>query len=196
MPYSPPNFDTERGSASAYQANNGGPAAQATNSRFPDEEFAQFLSQMNSDSCSLPSSPKNPGANASAGTRYNGLSVLRKIGKTIYLSSNDTLDHEVQKHFGFSDVLGDAMLVIIGAMTPEERLDIRQNESSSEALWPKLVELHELAQDQCVFSRLEEVLDLLEGEDGDEDDHDGDDDNDEEAGEENDEEGPEIIEPE
>lgn len=67
---------------------------------------------------------KQCNANVSAGTRYNGLSVLRKIGKTICLSSNDTLGHKMQKQFGFNRVLEEGMLAIVGVMTPEERLKI------------------------------------------------------------------------
>jgi hypothetical protein len=73
-------------------------------------------------------------------TRWNGLSVLRKIGKTIALSSNDTLGHEVQKHFQSDSSFVDAMWDIVSAMMPEERQKIRQDESSPEALWPKLLE--------------------------------------------------------
>jgi len=40
---------------------------------------------------------KQCGPIASPQTRLNGLSVLRKIGKTIALSSNDVIGHEVQK---------------------------------------------------------------------------------------------------
>ncbi|KAL5338584.1 hypothetical protein BJX70DRAFT_398531 [Aspergillus crustosus] len=62
---------------------------------------------------------------------------------------------------------------IISAMTPEERAAIRDDESSSDALWPKLVELEQLAEDHCVFKELPMALELLEGgeeeEDSDED---------------------------
>ncbi|KAJ5208430.1 hypothetical protein N7449_002809 [Penicillium cf. viridicatum] len=65
-------------------------------------------------------------------TRFNGLSVLRKIGKTIALSSNDTVGHEVE------------------------------DEASPESLWPKLQELEELASDHCIHPGLEAVLDRLD----------------------------------
>ncbi|KAL1985475.1 hypothetical protein VTN96DRAFT_7918 [Rasamsonia emersonii] len=39
------------------------------------------------------------GRHANPQTRWNGLSVLRKIGKSIVLSGGDTLGHEVQKQY-------------------------------------------------------------------------------------------------
>ena len=38
-------------------------------------------------------------------TRFNGLSILRNIGKTITLSSNDTVGHKVQEHFQWDSIL-------------------------------------------------------------------------------------------
>lgn len=119
-------------------------------------------------------------ANSSAGTRYNGLSVLKEIGKTICLSNGLTAS-EVQKTFQWDHALEDGMRSIIEAMTPEERLRIRQDESGEEALWPKLVELDNLARNYCIFDQLGEVLDLLhggyedEGEDDEEDEDEEDD---------------------
>lgn len=109
---------------------------------------------------------KQCGPFANTKTRWNGLSVLRKIGKTIALSSNDTLGHEVQKHFQMDSRFVDAMRDIVSAMTPEERLKIKQDESSPETLWPKLLELDELREDHCIFEDFGEVLDLLEGKEG------------------------------
>ncbi|KAL4782676.1 hypothetical protein BJX76DRAFT_349216 [Aspergillus varians] len=127
---------------------------------------------------------KQCGPFASAGTRFNGLSVLRKIGKTICLSGNDVVGHRVQNLFQGESLLDEAMLGIVSAMKPEERIVIREDESSSEALWPKLVELEELSKEYCVFDGLHKVLEALEGdyeEEGDypEDDDDDDDDSDE-----------------
>ncbi|KAJ5514586.1 hypothetical protein N7463_004138 [Penicillium fimorum] len=86
-------------------------------------------------------------------TRFNGLSVLRKIGKTIALSSNDTVGHEVQKRFQYDTALVDGMWEIVESMT--------EDESSPEALWPKLMELEELAEDYCIHTGLQDVLDLF-----------------------------------
>ncbi|KAL4887675.1 hypothetical protein BJY04DRAFT_212703 [Aspergillus karnatakaensis] len=83
-------------------------------------------------------------------TRYNGLSVLRKIGETICLS-NSVIGSEMRKEFGRNPALVVGMAAIIGAMKPEEREAIRRDESSEEALWPKLLELEKLAEDYCVF---------------------------------------------
>ena len=101
---------------------------------------------------------------ASPQTRYNGLSVLRKIGETICLSSN-VIAHEVPKHFqGSCRGYENGLLKIVLAMDPNERWAI-SDESYDEALWPKLLELEELANGFCIFENLWEVLDLLEGAD-------------------------------
>lgn len=95
-------------------------------------------------------------------TRYNGLSVLRKIGKTIVLSS-DTLAHEIRKNCQWDHTLENSMIQIVSAMKPEERKAIRDDQSSPEALWPKLMELKDLASGYCIFEKLGQVMDLLDG---------------------------------
>lgn len=95
-------------------------------------------------------------------TRFNGLSVLRKIGKTIALSSNDTLGHEVQRQFQWDASLVEGMLEILDSMTAEEILEIREDEASPESLWPKLQELEELANDYCIHPGLGAVLNRLD----------------------------------
>ncbi|KXG45503.1 uncharacterized protein PGRI_040520 [Penicillium griseofulvum] len=95
-------------------------------------------------------------------TRFNGLSTLRKIGKTIALSSNDVVGHEVQERFQYDTALVTAMREIIESMTEDEVRAIRENESSPEALWPKLLELEELSVDHCIHPELGEVLNLLD----------------------------------
>jgi hypothetical protein len=115
-------------------------------------------------------------------TRFNGLSTLRKIGKTICLSSTDIVGHEVQKQFQWDQTLEDCMKRIVSGMSEDERKAIRQDESSAEALWPKLVELKKLARGRCIFNELDKVLDLIEcgegrggdGEDEGEDDYEND----------------------
>ncbi|CAG8075980.1 unnamed protein product [Penicillium nalgiovense] len=120
-------------------------------------------------------------------TRFNGLSVLRKIGKTIALSSNDTVGHEVQKHFQWDACLVSGMLEILDSMTADEVRAIREDESSPGALWPKLQELEELSHDHCIHPGLANVLtrvdpDGYENEEGNEEEY-------EEEYEEGDEEG-------
>ncbi|KAB8213535.1 hypothetical protein BDV33DRAFT_229385 [Aspergillus novoparasiticus] len=83
-------------------------------------------------------------------TRLNGLSALPRIGKTICLS--DSGDH----------CLEEAMIEILSTMSKGERRAIREENSSEEALWPKLLELDDLAYDLCLFERLNEVLDLID----------------------------------
>ncbi|KAK2758357.1 hypothetical protein FQN54_004206 [Arachnomyces sp. PD_36] len=106
---------------------------------------------------------KQCGPFANPRTRYNGLSVLRKIGKTIALSSTDTLGHEVQKQFSYGSYLEDGMVKIVSAMQPDERRAIRQDLSSSESLWPKLIELEKLGDQYCLYGKLGSVMKLLEG---------------------------------
>ncbi|KAJ5959921.1 uncharacterized protein N7479_007071 [Penicillium vulpinum] len=121
------------------------------------------------------------GSYASPQTRLNGLSTLRKIGKTIALSSNDTVGHEVQNWFQSDSSLVEGMIKIISSMTADEIRAIRENKSSQGALWPKLQELEDLADSHCIHPGLAEVLDILDptrGEDeeeGDEGEEEGED---------------------
>jgi hypothetical protein len=63
------------------------------------------------------------------------------------------------------------MLKIVSAMKPEERHAIRRDQTNSEALWPKLLELEKLGKGYCLFEELEDVLDLLDGKEGAKEDH-------------------------
>ncbi|KAJ6084583.1 hypothetical protein N7486_011383 [Penicillium sp. IBT 16267x] len=98
-------------------------------------------------------------------TRRNGLETLRKIGKTICLSSNDTLGHEVQKQFQADECLENAMHDIVSEMSAEERQIV-----SHGPLWQKLEELEQLANDYCVFEGLHAVMGLIQGEGGEDED--------------------------
>ncbi|KAJ5273813.1 hypothetical protein N7478_008938 [Penicillium angulare] len=113
-------------------------------------------------------------AMASPQTRLNGLSALRKIGKTIILS-NDTLGSEVRKQFQSDPSLENAMHDIVSAMSVEERGAIMEDDSGSGSLWDRLDELENLAHGYCVFEGLKQVLDLIEGKDGDYEGSDNDD---------------------
>ncbi|KAJ5879258.1 hypothetical protein N7455_002723 [Penicillium solitum] len=95
-------------------------------------------------------------------TRLNGFSALRKIGKTIALSTNDTLGREVQERFQSGASLVDGMMKIINFMTPVEVRVIIEHKSNPNALWSKLQELEELAQNECIHPGIEEVLNLLD----------------------------------
>ncbi|KAJ5082596.1 hypothetical protein N7532_011639 [Penicillium argentinense] len=83
-------------------------------------------------------------------TNLNGLSVLQKIGKSIALSSNDTLRHEVQKNFGNQSNMVDAMWEIVSTMSDEER-DAVKNGRREEHRSLRLKELVDLAKDYCTF---------------------------------------------
>lgn len=136
---------------------------------------------------------KQCGPIASPQTRYNGLSVLRRIGKTIALFGNsDVVGHEIQKSVGQISILEDAMLDIMNAMTTEERAAIAEDDSTNESLWPKLDELCGLGESYCIFEKLGDVVDKLaealgeegahyeedDGYDNDDDDGDGEDEED------------------
>ncbi|KAI9737539.1 MAG: hypothetical protein M1834_009694 [Cirrosporium novae-zelandiae] len=104
---------------------------------------------------------------SSRGTRRSAIETLRKIGKTICLSSGDTLGHEVQKQFQSDHTWEDAVKDVVLAMTPEERAWIRNGD-----LWSKFQEVEGLAQDYCIFEELPEILDLVDGITSSDDDHD------------------------
>ncbi|KAJ5767507.1 hypothetical protein N7533_000090 [Penicillium manginii] len=123
----------------------------------------------------------------SPGNRRSGLETLRKIGKTICLSSNGTLGHEVQKEFQSDPCLENAMYDIVSEMSPEERDNIVNDLMGPESLFTKLNELKKLAEGYCIFEGLGNVLDLIQGVEGEdesegeeeEDDEDEDEDEDE-----------------
>ncbi|KAL4874541.1 hypothetical protein BJY04DRAFT_224921 [Aspergillus karnatakaensis] len=94
---------------------------------------------------------KQCGPLANPRTRYNGLAVLRKIGKTICLSATDTLGHEVQKDFQWRKDLEEGMLQIVEAMSMSGRWEIMEEQEGAEALWVKLLELDALREGHCVF---------------------------------------------
>lgn len=94
-------------------------------------------------------------------TRLNGLETLHNIGRTICLSSNDTLGHEVQKQFQSDPSLENAMHDIVSGMSAEEREVVLNG-----PLWQKLEELEQIANDYCVFEGLHAVMNLIQGEGG------------------------------
>ena len=97
---------------------------------------------------------------ASFGPKKNGLETLRKIGKSICLSSGDTLSHEVQKQFQCNEDITDAMLSILQSMTDDELDKVAQSE-----WYDKLNKLIELAKDYCLFNNtLGNVLREVDGE--------------------------------
>ncbi|OJJ43672.1 hypothetical protein ASPZODRAFT_136126 [Penicilliopsis zonata CBS 506.65] len=116
------------------------------------------------------------GPSANPKTRFNGLSVLRKIGKSIAYAV-DTLGHEVHKQYQWDTSLEEAMAKIIRSMEREERESIRWDEGP-DALWFKLLELQDLAEDFCIFVELNDAVALLEDEDDEDDDDDDDEDED------------------
>ncbi|RAL11796.1 uncharacterized protein BO97DRAFT_425095 [Aspergillus homomorphus CBS 101889] len=98
-----------------------------------------------------------------AQTRYNGLSVLRKIGRSIVLSCGDTLPHDVQKSFQSDTTLERAMMAIVKGVEKGERERVMR-ENTGDGLWAKLMQLTEEASEYRCFTRLGDVLRMMEGE--------------------------------
>jgi hypothetical protein len=86
------------------------------------------------------------------------LETLRKIGKTIALSK-DVVGHEVRIQFQSESCLEMTMLRIAKSMTREERARVLTDEFEE-----KLVELEGLAEDHCIFERLNDVRLVLSSE--------------------------------
>ncbi|KAL3489550.1 hypothetical protein BJX62DRAFT_238951 [Aspergillus germanicus] len=105
---------------------------------------------------SISSIVKQCGPLANPATRYNGLSVLRKIAKTIRLSPTDVVGHEVQKQFQWANPLDEGMLSILEAMTLQERRAVREDE-----LYEKFSELVRLAVPMCILPGLDSALERL-----------------------------------
>ncbi|OOG00308.1 hypothetical protein ASPCADRAFT_125359 [Aspergillus carbonarius ITEM 5010] len=102
------------------------------------------------------------GSYANPQTRLNGLSVLRKSGKSIVLSYGQVA-YEVRDRFQWDHIMEDSMIKIVNAMEIEERADIYWDISMPDTLGLKLLELCKLAKGYCVFEQLPNVLDLLQG---------------------------------
>ena len=97
---------------------------------------------------------------ASFGTKKNGLETLRKIGKSICLSNNDTLSHEVRKQFQCNEDVTDTMLSILRSMTEDQLDEVAQSE-----WYHKLDELIKLAKSYCLFNdTLGDVVREVDGE--------------------------------
>jgi hypothetical protein len=100
---------------------------------------------------------------ASFGTKRSALETLRKIGKTICMSSNDTLGHEVQKQFSHESSFVDAVKSILDVMSDEEcdkMCDLNDGRSS---FLVKMEELRKLSDDYCCFEGFDKVVALLAG---------------------------------
>lgn len=122
-------------------------------------------------------------------TRRIALETLRKIGKSIVLSTGDTLQHEVHQHFQWDTSIEDGMRDIIDGMDEEERAEMLRWNDGREEWRDKLLELRSLEKRQCCFPGLDEVVELLLDGDKSEDDDDEDDDDQEEDNSEQSEDG-------
>ena len=98
-------------------------------------------------------------AHASFGTKRSALVTLRKIGKSIALGGNhDEFGSQVIKTLSNEgDPLEEAMLEIVGAMTEEEKANMRADKEWIE----KVKELVELGKDVDMFETLEKMLEDL-----------------------------------
>ncbi len=98
-------------------------------------------------------------------TLESGLETLRKIGKSIILSSN-TVSHEVRIGFQHDRILEDTMVGIMNATTDPERDTLVSQ--GPDGAW--IDKLEELANAHCIFKGLGDVVQLLEGGDGERED--------------------------
>jgi hypothetical protein len=109
---------------------------------------------------------------ASFGTKRSGLETLRKIGKTICMSSRDTLCHEVKKQFQHDSSFVEAMDGIVAVLTIEEREKMCNLHDWRSTFLQKMEELQGLADGHCVFEELGQVVDKLCGKgEGDDDEN-------------------------
>ena len=101
------------------------------------------------------------GEHASPQTRWNGLSALRKILKTLSFGCDNTFQYEVQEPLQWETFLEDRMLKILASMSRQEKTAIRRDERSG-ALWLKLVEVEQLRQDYCIMEKMKQILKELD----------------------------------
>ncbi|KAH7125216.1 hypothetical protein B0J11DRAFT_299952 [Dendryphion nanum] len=91
-------------------------------------------------------------------TKRSGLETLRKIGKTILLSTNDAIGREVQEVFYYDPSLEVAMNDIIDTMDLNERDQMCDIHDGRSSFLDKMRDLQELA-DKCgCFAGLQKVM--------------------------------------
>ncbi|KAF2105905.1 hypothetical protein BDV96DRAFT_655180 [Lophiotrema nucula] len=103
------------------------------------------------------------GGSKQIGTKQSGLETLRKIGKTICMSSNDVVGHEMKNSMGQNTCLEDAMLAILSVMTEVEKQIMCDIDDGRSTFLAKMEELDSLAKSYCVLKKLEEVVQELSG---------------------------------
>ena len=101
-------------------------------------------------------------AHASYGTKSSALQTLRKIGKTICLTE-DIMGREVRKHFQCTTVLEKTMQQIVNSMSLADRQIMKREYQGDTTFVEKLKELQDLGSGYCLFERLDQVIELLEG---------------------------------
>lgn len=104
-------------------------------------------------------------ASPNAQTRFNALSVLCDIGKTICKPSKSSprIIHLVRKVFRNNVIWEDALYDVILGMSDEEREDISSNARAGTP-WAKLLELRDLEKDLNVFQGVAGMVSILGGE--------------------------------
>ncbi|GAD99344.1 hypothetical protein PVAR5_8059 [Paecilomyces variotii No. 5] len=107
--------------------------------------------------CDLAATPM-----ASFGTERSGLEVLRKIAKSIVLSS-DTLGNEVQNRFHWDGTLVEGMKNIVEAMRPDQHEAMCFWDDGRGPWRNKLDELIRLSSQVCCFEGLDDVRYMLVG---------------------------------
>lgn len=97
-------------------------------------------------------------SHSSFGTKKSALVTLRKIAKTVVLSGNDTMGHEViNQLYQDGDPLDKAMHYIVDGMSEEERVKLRGDRE-----WvDKVKELVELGRDHDMYGTLDQLLEKL-----------------------------------
>lgn len=97
-------------------------------------------------------------SHSSFGTKKSALVTLRKIAKTIVLSGNDTMGHEViNQLYQDGEPLDKAMHYVVDGMSEDER-----NEMRSDQEWvDKVKELVELGRNHDMYETLDQLLEKL-----------------------------------
>jgi len=97
-------------------------------------------------------------------TKRNALVTLRRIGKSLCMSSESALGDQVLQQFSETTILEDSMRSITLRMTNAERRSLCNVAAASDGgtFFEALKELMALADDECVFGKLLDVLALLE----------------------------------
>jgi hypothetical protein len=97
------------------------------------------------------------------GTKLSAVKTIVKIGETICEPDDSTILHNVQNAFRHSRTLEGVMLRCVGCMSNSERMQLRDLKDEDGSFFESLTILQEQGGARGMFEGLDEVVDMLSG---------------------------------